>query len=85
MADEVRWLHRQPRAAKMPQQEHGQGAARMPQEGQGWVKRPQERPRATRNWAKVAIEPQKMREVAQPPEAKVHGAAKPPPRAAEPP
>ena len=30
MSDEVGWLHRQPRVAKMPQQGYGQGAAGMP-------------------------------------------------------
>ena len=37
----------------------------------------------TRKWARVAIEPQEMQMVAQPPEAKVSGVAKPPPWAAE--
>ena len=57
----------------------------MPQECQGWVKRPQGRPQARQEWARMATEPQEMRVVAQPQEAKVCGAAKPPPWAAEPP
>ena len=67
----------------MPQWEQGQGAAGTLQECQGWVKRPHRQPQATKNWAWVAIELQEMRVVAQPPEAKVSGAAKPPPRVAE--
>ena len=85
MGDEVRQLHRQPRAAKKPQWEKGKGAAGTPQECQGWVKRPQERPQVTQNQAWVAIEPQEMWTDAQVPEAKVCGAAKPPPWAAQPP
>ena len=41
MGNEVGRLHGQPRAAKMPQQEQGQGVAGMLQEYLGWVKRPQ--------------------------------------------
>ena len=67
------------------QQEYGQGAAGMPQEYQGWAKRSQEQPQARHEWAKAAREPQEMQVVAQPPEAKVSGAAKPPPWVAEPP
>ena len=84
MGDEVGRLHGQPRVAKKPQWEQGQGVAGMPQECQGWVKRPQGQPQVTQNWARVATEPQETWAVAQPPEAKVCGAAKPPPRAAEP-
>ena len=84
MGDEVRRLHGQPRVAKMPQQEQGQGVAGTPQEYLGWVKRPQEGPQARQNWAQAAIEPQEMWAVAQPPEAKVRGVAKPPPWVAEP-
>ena len=64
MGDEVGWLHGQPRAAKMPQQGYGQGAAGMLQEHHGWVKRPQGRPQARQEWARAAIEPQEMRAVA---------------------
>ena len=73
MGNEVGQLHRQPRVAKKPQQQQGQGVARTLQEFLGWVKRPQEQLQATRNWAQVAIEPQEMRVVAQPLEAKVRG------------
>ena len=83
MGDEVGRLHGQPRAAKMPQQGYGQGAAWMPQERQGWVKRPQGQPQARQEWARIATEPQEMRVVAQPPEVKVFGAAKPSPWAAQ--
>ena len=69
--------------AKTPQWEQGQGVAGTPQEYLGWVKRPEEGPQATQNWAQAAIEPQQMWAVTQPPEAKVHGAAKPPPWVAE--
>ena len=65
----------------------------MLQESQGWVKRPQGRPQVTQNWAwaavtlqekpQVATEPQEMWAVAQSLEAKVCGAAKPPPQAFE--
>ena len=68
---------------KKPQQGYGQGVAGTLQERQGWVKRPQEWPQARQEWAQVAIEPQEMWAVAQPPEAKVSGAAKPPPWVAE--
>ena len=66
----------------------------MLQERPGRAKRLQERPQARQEWAWVAAEPQEkqaavelqeMRAVAQPPEAKVSGVAKPPPRVAEPP
>ena len=63
--------------AKTPQWEQGQGAAGMPQERLGWVKRPQERPWVTWNRARAAIEPQDTWAVAQPPEAKVGGASNP--------
>ena len=46
MGDKVGWLHGQPRAAKMLQQEQGQGAPGMLQGCQGWVKRPQGWPQA---------------------------------------
>ena len=89
MGKEVRQLqgcpHRQQQVAKTPQWEQGQGAAGTPQECQGWVRRPQEQPRVTWNWAWAAIELQEIQAVAQPPEAKVCGAAKPPPWVAEPP
>ena len=85
MGNKVGQLHGQPRAAKMLQQGYRQGAAGMPQEHLGWVKRLQGRPQATRNWAWVAIKLQEMCAVAQPPEAKVCGVAKPSPRVAEPP
>ena len=85
MGDKVGQLHRQLRAAKMPQWEQGQGAAGTPQEYLGWVKRAQGRPWATQNWARAAIELQETWAVAKLPEAKVHGAADPPPRASEPP
>ena len=39
--NKVRQLHGQPRVAKMPQQEQGQGVAGTLQERQGWAKRPQ--------------------------------------------
>ena len=81
--DEEGRLHGQPRAAKKPQQEYGQGAAGTPQERHGWVKRPQGRPQARQEQARTATEPQETRAVAQPPEAKVRGAAKPSPRAAQ--
>ena len=55
----------------------------MPQECQGWVKRPQGWLQARQEWAQMVIEPQEMRVVAQPPEAKVCGVAKPSPWAAE--
>ena len=67
----------------MPQQGHGQGAAGMLQERHGWVKRPQGRLQARQNRARAATEPQEMRAVAQLQEAKVRGAAKPPPWAAQ--
>ena len=57
----------------------------MPQEYLGWVKRPQEQPQAGQKWAQAAVEPHEMCVVAHPPEAKVSGAAKPPPWVAEPP
>ena len=82
--DEVGRLHGQPRAAKKPQWEQGQGGAGMLQECLGWVKRLQGRPQARQEWAQTAIEPQEMWAVAQPLETKVRGAAKPPPRVAEP-
>ena len=69
----------------MPQQGYGQGVAGIPQERHGWVKRPKGRPQARQERARTAIEPQETRAVAQPPEAKVRGVAKPPPRAARPP
>ena len=83
MGDEVGLLHGQPRVAKMPQWEQGQGAAGMLQECQGWVKRLQGWPQARQEWARMATEPQEMQAVAQLPEAKVHGVAKPPPRVAQ--
>ena len=49
----------------------------MPQEHQGWVKRPQERPQAREEWAWVAIELQETRAIAQLTEAKVGGVANP--------
>ena len=55
----------------------------MPQECQGWVKRLQGRPQARQEWAQMATEPQEMQAVAQMPEAKVRGAAKPHPWAAQ--
>ena len=79
------WPHRQQQVAKMLQQEYGQGVAGRPKECHGWVKRPQERPQARQEGAWAAIEPQETRAVAQPPEAKVGGAANPLPRSAEPP
>ena len=85
MGNEVRWLHGQAMAAKKPQHEQGQGAAGTPQECQGWVTRLQGRLQVTRNWARAATEPQEMQAVAQRQEAKVYGAAKSPPWAAEPP
>ena len=85
MGDEVGWLHGQPRAAQLPQQGYGQGVAGMPQERHGWLKRPQGWPQARQERTRTATEPQETRAVAQPQEAKVCGAAKPPPRAAEPP
>ena len=85
MGNEVGRLHGQPRVAKMLQWEQGQGAAGMPQECLGWVKRPQGWPRATWNRARAAIELQETLAVAQPLEAKVHGVAKPPPWASGPP
>ena len=75
--DEVGQLHGQPRAAKKPQQGYGKGAAGTPQECHGWVKRPQVRPQARQEQARTATEPQEMWVVAQPPEVKVCGAAKP--------
>ena len=69
--------------AKTPQWEQGQGVAGTPQEYLGWVKRLKEGLQATQNWAQAAIEPQQMWAVAQPPEAKVRGVAKPPPWVAE--
>ena len=83
MGDEVGRLHGQPRAAKMPQQGYGQGAAGTLQGRQGWVKWPQGWPQARQEWARTATELQEMWAVAQLPEAKVHGAAKPHPRAAQ--
>ena len=88
MGDKVRrpqgWLHGQQQEAKMPQQEYGQRAAGMPQEHQGFVKRPQGQPRVRQERAWVAIELQETQVVAQPPEAKVGGAANPLPQVAEP-
>ena len=83
MDDEVGWLHGQPRAAKKLQQGYRQGAAGMPQECYGWVKRPQGQPQARQEQARTATEPQETRAVAQPLEAKVHGAAKPSPWVAQ--
>ena len=57
----------------------------MPQECLGCVKRPQEWPQARQDWARVVRELQETWAVAQPPEVKVSGAARPPPWAAEPP
>ena len=85
MGDEVGRPHGQPRVAKMPQQGQGQGVAGPLQECHGWVKRPQEWPQARQERARMAIELQEMQAVAQPLEAKVCGAAKPPPRVAQPP
>ena len=85
MGNEVGRLHGQPRVAKMPQQGQGQGVAGMPQECHGWVKRPQGQPQARQERAQMAIELEDTRAVAQPPEAKVRGVAKPPPWAAQPP
>ena len=79
------WPHRQLRAAKKPQQEYGQGAAGMPQNVKGGLRGHRSQPQARQEWAQAAREPQEMRAVAQPPEAKVSGAAKPPPWVAEPP
>ena len=83
--DEVGRLHGQPRAAKKPQQ----GAGAVGQLGchsniLGWVKRPQGQPQARQERVRAATEPQEMRAVAQPPEAKVCGAAKPPLQVAQP-
>ena len=64
MGDEVRWLHRQPRAAEKPQWEQGQEVAGAPQECLWWVKRLQQRPQARWNRSWVATEPQETREVA---------------------
>ena len=85
MGNKVGLLHGQPRVAKMPQQEQGQKVAGMPQECLGLVKRPQGQPQARQERAWMATEPQEMRAVAQPPEAKVQGAAKPLLWAAQPP
>ena len=85
MGNEVRQPHRQQQVAKILQQEYGQGAAGTPQEHQGWVKRPQGWLKATQKWEWVAVMPQQMWVVAQPPEAKVGGASNPLPLAAEPP
>ena len=95
MGNEVRWPqgwpHGQLRVAKKPQQEYGQGVAGMPQECPGWAKRLQEWPQARQEWAGTpqekpwVAELQEMWAVAQPPEAKVSGVAKPPPWVAEPP
>ena len=82
MGNEVKWLHRQLRVAKKLQQEYGQGVAGMLQEHQGCAMRPQEHPQVRQERARVL---QEMRAVAQPPEAKVSGAAKPPTQATEPP
>ena len=57
----------------------------MPQECHRWVKRSQERLQTRQEQARVVIEPQEMRAVALPLEAKVRGVAKPLPWAAEPP
>ena len=57
MGNKVGRLHGQPRAAKMLQREQGQGAAGMPQECQGWVKRPQGQPQARQERAWMATEP----------------------------
>ena len=91
MGDKVRWLqgwlHGQLRVAKKLQQEYRQGAAGMPQECPGWVKRLQEQPQVTQKEARAAITPQEkpwlaielqeMQAVAQPPEAKLSGVANP--------
>ena len=77
MGDKVGLLHRQPRVAKIPQWEQGQGAAGMPQEYQRWVKRLQGWLQARQERARTATEPQKMQAVIQLPEAKVYRAAKP--------
>ena len=83
MGNKVGRLHGQSRVAKTPQREQGKGAAGMPQELQGWVKRPQGWPQARQEQARMATEPQEMRVVAQLPEAKVCRAAKPHPWAAQ--
>ena len=83
MGDKVGRLHGQPRAAKKLQQGYGQGVAGMPQECHGWVKRLQGRPQVRQGQARTATELQETWAVAQPPEAKVHGVAKPSPRAAQ--
>ena len=99
MGDKVKWLqgwpHGQRRAANKLQQKYGQGAAGMMQECPGWDKRLQERPWATQKRGRAAVtpqekpgaafEPQEMRVVAQLPEARVSGVAKPLPQVAEPP
>ena len=85
MGDKVRrpqgWPHGQLRAAKKPQQEYGQGAAGIPQEHQGWVKRPQEWPQVRKGghscWPQRAS--RKIWAAPQTLEAKVSGVAKPPP------
>ena len=84
MGNKVGWLHRQPRVAKMPQQGYRQGVAGMLQERLGWVQGPQGWPQATLNRARAATEPQETWAVAQLPEAKVCGVAKPSPWVAEP-
>ena len=82
------------RVARRPQQEFGQGVARMLQEQPGWVKRPLEQPQATQKWAWVAVEPQEKSQAAaepletswvvvQTPEVKVSGVVKLPLQVAE--
>ena len=88
IGDKEKWLQGQPhgqlRAAKKPQQEYGKGAAGMLQQHIGWVKRLQEWPQVRQERVQVAVEPQEMWAVAQPPEAKVSEVANPLPWAAEP-
>ena len=55
----------------------------MLQEHPGRAKRPQEQPQARQEQAWVAAEPQEAQAVAQPPDKKVSGVAKPPPWVAE--
>ena len=72
MGNEVRRLQGQPygqlRAAKMLQQEYGQGVGGILQKHLRWTKRPQERPQVRQKWAWVAVTPQEKPQAAVEPQ-----------------
>ena len=88
MGDKVRqpqgWLHRQLRVARKPQQEFGQGVAGCCRNIQDGLRGHRSSHRRDRSGHRQLLSCRRCGQVAQPPEAKVSGVAKPPPRVAEP-